>query len=348
LIAGIALGRTGAGFLHAQDPTFTFLANIGFALVMFVAGTHVPVRDQRLRGALRVGALRVIGVGLLAALVAIGISRGFHTGHAALYTVLLASSSAALILPIVDGLALDGPPVLRLLPQVAIADAVCIVGVPLAIDPDHAGRAALGAVAVIAASALLYVILQYLERSGIRKRVHRVSEDRKFALEMRVNLIILFALAALAVATHVSIMLAGFSFGLVVAAVGEPRRLARQLFALTDGFLGPLFFVWLGASLDIRALGAHPSFIALGVALGLGAIAVHGAMRLFGQPLALGVLAAAQLGVPVAAATIGEQLHLLDPGEAAALILGALVTIGAAAAAGSFTARTPPDTAPGT
>ena len=43
---------------------------------------------------------------------------------------------------------------------------------------------------------------------------------------------------------HVSIMLAGFSFGLAVAGVGEPRRLARQLFAVTEGFLGPLFFVW--------------------------------------------------------------------------------------------------------
>ena len=49
LVAGIALGPTGVGALHAPDPTFTFLANIGFALVMFVAGSHVPVRDPRLR-----------------------------------------------------------------------------------------------------------------------------------------------------------------------------------------------------------------------------------------------------------------------------------------------------------
>ena len=49
LIAGIAFGATGFNRLHAQDPTFTFLAEIGFALVMFVAGSHVPVRDPSMR-----------------------------------------------------------------------------------------------------------------------------------------------------------------------------------------------------------------------------------------------------------------------------------------------------------
>src|SRR5207342_1054261 len=121
---------------------------------------------------------------------------------------------------------------------------------------------------------------------------------------------ILFALAGVAVWLHVSIMLAGFAFGLAVAAVGEPRRLARQLFALTEGFLGPVFFVWLGSNLDLRALGAEPRLI------GLGAVLAHVLTRVSGQPLSIGLLASAQLGVPVAAATVGTQLGVLVPGEA--------------------------------
>jgi Kef-type K+ transport system membrane component KefB len=252
----------------------------------------------------------------------------------------MASSSAALILPIVDSLHLGGQPVLQLLPQVAIADAACIVVLPLAIDPAHALRAGLGALAVLACAAALFVVLRYLERSGVRKRVHNVSERRKFALELRISLAILFALAALAVALHVSVMLAGFSIGLAVTAVGEPRRLARQLFAVTEGFLGPLFFVWLGASLNLQELVHHRSYILLGVVLGLGAIATHVAMRVTRQPIAAGGLASAQLGVPVAAATVGSQLHLLKPGEPAALLLGALVTIAAAVFGGAILART--------
>jgi Kef-type K+ transport system membrane component KefB len=340
LLAGAVLGRTGFGVLHPQDVSFAFLANIGFALVMFVAGTQVPVRDPRLPAAVRIGGFRVLAVGVLAVPIALGIAHVFDTGHPALYAVLLASSSAALVLPIVDTLRLKGAPVVALLPQVAIADTVCIVALPLAIDPRHAPRAALGGAAVVASTAALFVILRYLERSGIRRRIHRVSERRKFALELRTNLVILFALAALAVATHVSILLAGFGFGLAVAAVGEPRRLARQLFALTEGFLGPLFFVWLGASLDIRELGHRSSFIVLGVVLGGCAVLVHAAMRLTGQPLSMSGLAAAQLGVPVAAATVGSQLHVLAAGEPAALILGALITIIVAVVAGGRAVRT--------
>lgn len=326
LLAGLALGHTGLRVLDATDPTFAFLAEIGFALVMFVAGTHVPIRDPSLRPAFRTGALRAVTVGVLAVPLAALLSHLFHTDQFPLYAVLLASSSAALVLPAVDP---RDPAILPLLPQVAIADAACIVALPLAIDPAHAARAALGAFAVLATSAALFVLLREAERRGWRRRLHRLSQRRKFALEMRLNLVLLFALAAIAVATHVSVMLAGFAFGLAVAAVGEPRRLARQLFALTEGFLGPLFFVWLGASLDVRSLAAHPRFVLLGLALGAGALVVHWAMRLTGQPFPQATLAAAQLGVPVAAATVGTQLHLLAPGEPAALVLGALITIGA-------------------
>ena len=345
LVAGIALGATGSGTLHAGNPTFAFLADIGFALVMFVAGSHVPVSDPQLRRGLRTGLVRAAGTGVAAAGLGAGIAAVFGTGHAALYAVLLASSSAALILPIVDSLHLGGAPILQMLPQVAIADAACIVALPLAIDPSRAGRSGAGAVAVAACAGVVFVLLRQVERSGLRRRVHVWSERREFAVELRLNLAILFALAALAVQTHVSIMLAGFSFGLVVVAVGEPRRLAKQLFAITDGFLGPLFFLWLGASLNLRQLGEHPKFVLLGVTLGLGALVSHTLMRLSGQPVAVGALAAAQLGVPVAAATLGTQLKLLHPGEAPALILGALITIAAATLAGRRSASS--SSAPG-
>lgn len=342
LVAGIALGNTGFRVLHPGDPTFTFLAQIGFALVMFVAGSRVPIRNGNLRPALRLGTLRAVLVGLLSLGVGWAVSAAFGTGHTGIYAVLLASSSAALILPIVDSVRLTGDAVLALLAQVAVADAACIVALPLVIDPDHAGRAALGAAAVIACALVLYVVLGRLEVSGNRKRMHKLSEQRRFALELRINLLIVFALAALAVETHVSIMLAGFAFGLVMGAIGSPHRLNRQLFAIADGFLGPLFFVWLGASLDVRALGSHRSYILLGVMLGVGAVLTHVAARLVGQPVSLGALAAGQLGVPVAAATLGTQQHLLRPGEPAALLLGAMVTIGVAAVAGARAATSDP------
>jgi Kef-type K+ transport system membrane component KefB len=337
--AGVAFGASGFRVLHSHNSSFTFFANIGFALIMFVAGTQVPVRDQSLRTALPIGIVRAVSVGVLSVPLAFAVSHGFGTGHTALYSVLITSSSAALVLPVVDSLHLGGRSVLQLLPQVAIADTACIVALPLAIDPKHAGRAALGAAAVVACAAVAFAGLYIVQRTGVRRRAHRISERRKFALELRVDLIVLFTLAFVATSTHVSILLAGFSFGLVIAALGEPRRLAKQLFAITEGFFGPLFFVWLGASLDLRNLGHRPSFILLGLALGACATAAHAAGRLTGQPMSIGILAGAQLGVPVSAVTIGTQLGLLQRGEASALVLGALVTVGLATLGGSLAVR---------
>lgn len=339
LVAGILFGATGFGVLNAGDPLFSFLADMGFALVMFVAGTHVPVRDPSVHAALGVGAVRAVLVGVFAAAAGFFLADWFGTGHGAIYAVLIASSSAALVLPIIDSQGLRGRSVLELTAQVAVADTACIVALPLVIDVGNAGRATLGALAVAAAAAVLFVVLRYLERSGLRKRAHEVSEDRKFALELRVSLALLFAMAALATRTHVSIMLAGFAAGLAVAGVGEPRRVARQLFAVTEGFLGPLFFVWLGARLNLREFGEQPRLIALGLALGVAAVLAHGLMRLLGQPITFATLAAAQIGVPVAAVTVGTQLHVLVHGEASAMMLGALVTIAAAAVGSALAAR---------
>lgn len=339
LLAGVLLGRTGLGFLDAGDETFTFLADIGFALVMFVAGTHVPVGDRRLRPALGTGLVRSLVVGAVAAGLGYAVAALVGTGHAPLYAVLMASSSAAVVLPVRDSVGLGGDEVLRLLSQVAIADAACIVLLPLAIDPGHAVRAGLGALAVIGAGVLAYLAFARVERSGWRDRVHDVSEERSFAIELRVSLAVLFAVAALAVALHVSIMLAGFALGLAVSAVGEPRRVAKQLFAITEGFFGPVFFLWLGASLEIRALAGSPEMIGLGVCLGVGAALAHLSVALLGEPVPLALLAAAQLGVPVAAATIGDQLGLLEAGEGSALVLGALVVLVVAVAGGSLAAR---------
>ena len=339
LVAGLVVGRTGFGIVDHTDATFTLLANIGFALVMFVVGTHVPVRDKTLRAAIPKALLRAVAVGAVAAVLGVVLARAFGTGHAALYAVLMVSSSAALALPVIDSLRLGGPAVLSVTTQIAIADATSIVLLPLVINPIQAPRAALGALAVAAGAVVLYFVLRTSNRRGWRRRIHRYSHKRRLALELRLSLISLFTLCALAVTTRVSIMLAGFALGLVISAVGEPRRLARQLFGITEGFFGPLFFVWLGASLQVRELGQHPWLILLGVGLGVGAIVAHCVGRLFGQPLTLAVLSAAQLGVPVAAATLGTEQHLLAAGEPSALMLGALITVATTSVAGMLMAR---------
>ncbi|HMY09036.1 MAG TPA: cation:proton antiporter [Marmoricola sp.] len=335
LLAGLVLGRSGLEIIDASDQTFGFLAQIGFAMVMFVAGSHVPMRDDRIRPALRGGLARVGLIVLTAVGLGLGFARIFSDEHWMLYAVIMASSSAAIVLPMLDSLRLGGPKVIALLPVIAMVDVLCIVTLPLALDPGAALRALIGVLAVIGGGLVAYLLLARIEATGLRRRIHVISEDRLFAVELRVSLVILFALSALAVLLGVSVMLAGFVLGLAVARVGEPRRVANQVFAITEGLFAPVFFVWLGSSLDLGDLAAHPMMILLGVALAAGSLLAHLTPMSLGQPLSLSVLSAAQMGVPIAATTIGTQMGVLSPGEGSALILSVLLTLAAAMAGGA-------------
>ena len=53
LLGGLLVGASGLRLLDSSEPTFTVLAQVGFALVMFVVGSNVPVRDSMLRGELQ-------------------------------------------------------------------------------------------------------------------------------------------------------------------------------------------------------------------------------------------------------------------------------------------------------
>ena len=339
LLLGILFGASGLGLLDAGDPIFAFLGNdIGFALVMFVAGAHVPLRSPALRTGFARGAGYALAVGVLAVPAGLGLAALFGTGHGLIYAVLIASSSAALVLPSLGAAPVDGAPIVAMIAQIAIADAACIILLPLVIEPAQAGPRALGVLAVLAGCLLLTTLLLWAERSGARRRVHAVSERHELALELKISLLLLFTMVAMAGLFGVSPMLAGFGVGLAVAAIGEPRRLGRQLFALTEGFFGPIFFVWLGAGLGLREVVDHPQMILLGLCLGLVAVLVHGLMVIGRQPLPVAVSTAAQLGVPIAAATLGRLTGAFADGEDVALIIGALLTVAVtAAASGSLT-----------
>jgi Kef-type K+ transport system membrane component KefB len=168
LTAGLIIGRTGFGVVDDADPTFQLFANIGFALVMFVVGTHVPVRDPELRSLAPRALARAVVVGAAAAVLGVGLAAGFGTRHAALYAVLMASSSAALALPVIDSLRLQGPQVLSVTVQVAIADTASIVLLPLVIDLRRAPVAALGGLAIAGCAVVFFMLLRAVDRRGWR------------------------------------------------------------------------------------------------------------------------------------------------------------------------------------
>ena len=151
ILAGILVGPSVLNAVQPASVTITFLGEIGFAMLMLTVGMHLPLREKRLTAALRSGGLLAaivcvlaVPAGLLAASIA-------GAGHTAIYVVLLASGSAAVLLPALEETGITGPDVMTVMAQVTIANLITILSVPIVLQPGRVIHVALGGVLVTAA-----------------------------------------------------------------------------------------------------------------------------------------------------------------------------------------------------
>lgn len=328
ILAGILVGPEVLGAVDPTEPAVSFLGEVGFAMLMLTVGMHLPLRDPRLARSLRAGALLAglvcllaIPGGLLAAFLA-------GTGHAAVYAVVLASGSAAVLLPAFQEARIRGTVAMRVMAQVTIADILTIVSIPVVLQPGRIGHAALGAALVaLAATGLLIGARALAGQEWVHLVRHR-SKRRHWALDLRLSLLILFFLAWIAQQGGTSILIAGFGAGVTVAILGGPKRLSTQVRGVADGFFIPLYFVVLGARLDLSGLFSHASMLALAAALAtLNVVIRLLAGALARMPPAGELAASAQLGVPAAVASLGLADKVLSPVAATAIVASALVSL---------------------
>ncbi len=345
LLAGVALGKTGAGLVKASDPTIAFLANLGFAVLMMVAGMHVPLRNRALLGSLRRGTMAVLASAVLGAAGGLAIAHALGVGHPAVWAILLATGSAAIVLPALEEAGVSPERALLAMAWATVADIATIVAVPLVMNPSKAMRAGLGALAVAAGAVVVLIVARFLARDPQVHSLRRQSGKKVWALDLRMALVALFALCALAELVGTSIMIAGFAAGLIVAVEGGPHRLSDQVSGVAAGFLVPVFFVVLGASLNVRALVQSPNDLELAGALTVGMIAVHVlAAQVIRAPIWVALTVTAQLGVPAAVVKLGLSQGVLRAGQGAAIIVGALVSLGVCATGTELAKRTAPGT----
>jgi Kef-type K+ transport system membrane component KefB len=329
IVAGVIVGRTGLGSVDPANATISFLGEVGFAMLMLTVGMHLPLRDRRLWESLRSGTARAVIVGVLAVPAGFAAAAVTGTSHAAIYAVVLASGSAAVLLPALEETDTVGPDALTVMAQVTVADIVTILSVPIVLQPGRTVHAALGA-ALVAVAALLLLGSARLARShGWVHHVRRLSKRRHWALDLRLSLLVLFFLAWVAQKSGTSVLIAGFGAGLMVAVIGGPKRLSTQIRGIADGFFVPLYFVILGAQLDLRGLINRPAILALAGALAALNVLIHLAAPLIARrPLDAGLAASAQLGVPAAVASLGLSERVLSGPVATAIVAAALVSLG--------------------
>ena len=339
LVAGVVLGRTGLRAFDPEKSDLALLYSLGFATLMFTVGMNVPLRDERLRAALPRG-LMAVGAAVPLALAAGLAAHAATRGPSLVYAVVIGSSSAAVALPIIDETGLSGSTVFAALAWITAADILATLAIPLVITPSRAGHAAVGTVIVAALVIAVRFAVRRLRGREFVNRIRKQGRQRGWAIDLRIALAVLVALSFVAQKVGSSLLVAGFGIGLVVGAAGGPKRLSQEVLGLSQGFLVPLFFVLLGAKLELRALGHGGDAVALALLLAGFALAVHViASAVIRAPLGVGLLADAQIGVPAAVIALGLPAHAIDQGQAAAIFCAALASIAVTSTGASMLRR---------
>ena len=331
LIAGAVLGHTGFGVIDSAVQPLPAFSAIGFAMLMFSAGTHVDIASPAIRQGFVRGLQAFAVVVVTSVPLALLIDHGVGFGRMPLLAVLVAGSSAAIAYPIIEERGLSGDSVSFLIAWVAIADSTTVILMPLTLaGSTNLGVALGGDVAIVAAGVAVLLLGERARHQPANATLRGWSLSRGWALQERTAILLLLGLSAIAERTGASTLVAGFLAGMILIRLKEPGRVAVQLTGIANGFFVPFFFVLLGAELNLRALVTDPSRIGLALALAAAALVTHVVAALVRgkrMRLATGMGAAAQLGMPAAAASLGLSTGLLSPADGAAIVAAGFLTL---------------------
>jgi Kef-type K+ transport system membrane component KefB len=345
ILAGIIIGHSGFKLIDPADPTLQFFASVGFAMLLFVVGTRLPISHvlSGISGPARRGFVAAILT--LAASIPCGFALAHLTGvgHPVMFMLLCAASSSSTVLPILAERKIQGAEASALTVWIPIADIATMCLLPLAFGIGSAISIVEGCAVVAGAGIGAFLSLKYLRQTDTIKRYRQLSKERAWALDMRVMLVVLFGLAWLATKFNTSVLVAGFVAGLTSALIGQPKRFTKQVTGLAEGLFVPLFFVVVGARIDLfDFIGSTANLQLAGMVLAGGLLAHLVGALVSRLPLSTGLIASQHMGLPAAIVSMGLTAGVLNPGQAGAIICAALFSLAVCLIGIKRLPRTPP------
>ena len=164
-------------------------------------------------------------------------------------------------------------------------------------------------------------------------------QDTTAQIRVRGALVLLVGFAAAAQQLGLEVILGTFAAGAILSLADPDRAMThpdfrRKLEAIGFGVFIPVFFVTSGVRFDLGALTGSASALAMVPLFLVALLVVRGLPALLyrrlldrRETLVAGLLQATSLPFLVAATAIGQELGLIDAGEAAALVGAGLLSV---------------------
>jgi Kef-type K+ transport system membrane component KefB len=332
LAGGIVVGPQVLGW--ATPTSVEPLADLGLGFVFLLAGYELDQRlyrqDAGRRALLAWVASLVLALSVVGLLAWLGMVRAFVPVALAMTTTALGT-----LVPILrendllhgrlGRYLLAGGAAGELLPILAIA-------VFLGIGNRWVALASLGAVVVLAV--LLALGTRMLRPGGRLTSVFVERQHETSQIQLRFTVLLLVLLLAVTERFHLDAVLGAFVAGMVLRrwAGASAPVLEEKLDVAGHGFLIPIFFVYSGMTIDLKAIVEAPLrlllFFGLMVAIrGLPALLVYLGVLSLRERVQTALVTATALPLVVALTEIGLRNGTMLPENAAALVGAAVLTV---------------------
>ena len=340
IVAGIVLGPDVLDLVDL-DQAVQVVSTIGLAFLLFLAGLEIDLAS--LRGRSGQLALRGLAASLvLAALVGAVLDLAGIVGSGTFVAVLLVATSLGLVVPVLrDAQAADRPLGRLVVAGASLGEVAALVLLSLSFSESGTGPGTVLLLVLALAGAAVLLVLSGRRAARSPRIVRTVDRLADTSAQLRVRLTVLLVVGLGAVAERLGLeaILGAFLAGVVLRAVDPDGTMSHPHFrhkleGLAFGFVVPVFFVASGLAFDLGALTAGPGALAM-VAVFLAALllvrglpALAYRTSLTGRDVvAAGLLQATSLPFLVAGTAIGTALGALDPEDAAALVGAGLLSV---------------------
>ncbi|MGD2161934.1 MAG: cation:proton antiporter [Anaerolineales bacterium] len=347
IVAGILIGRSGFNIIE-PSPVLDFLAEFGFAYLMFLSGLEVDFDLLIPRGKKSSLSIRqplplaliilvgTVGLGLLFSILlrSLGIVESpFLMG------LILSTTSLGVVVPVLKERDLLGTNYGQLLLIAAsLADFLILLLVTIFIAVRSVGLTL--DLLLIPVLLLIFIvavrITQIYSGRKLPQRILRELSSATAQIRVRGAFALMVAWVVLAEASGVEVILGAFLAGAIAGLISDPNDddAQEKLDAIGYGFFIPIFFIMVGVEFNLRALFESPQAMLLVPLLVAGAYAVKVIPALlfrlrttWREALAGGVLLASHLSLIIATASIALSLGLITEAVNAAIVLLAVISV---------------------
>ncbi len=348
IIAGMVIGRSGLNLVE-PSATLDFLAEFGFAFLMFLSGLEVDFSLLSFRAMdeseprlwqrpLSIAVMMFAGTLAIAFAISMGLQRAGMVQAPLLMGLILSTTSLGVVVPVLkEKEILNGRYGQAILISASISDFVTLMLLTVVIASNRRGLT-LDLLLIPALLAIFTILARFSRRLSANAWLIRALDDLSSAtaqLRVRGAFALMVAWVVLAQALGVELILGAFLAGAIAGLLDRNADASAQekLDAIGYGFFIPIFFIMVGADFDLTALlSSRRAMLLVPILLGAAYLVkvVPSVLMRFAfdwkQSLAGGALLSSRLSLVIAASAIALDIGAITEEVNASTVLLAVVT----------------------